>query len=99
MFESQDYISQVQSSNIENDIDNEEKNDLVSDLQVAADILAYFKKEYSESDPDRYKIILQEYEELKSVTIKAVRSENIITLNELDKIKKEFEDIKEIESY
>lgn len=99
MSESQDYISQVQSSNIENDIDNEEKNDLVSDLQEANDILSYFKREYSQSDPERYQELLTEHEELRITTIEAVKSENLITTNELDSIKKEFEDVENLEGY
>ena len=46
MSELNEFIPLVQSSEVKNDSDNEIKNDLVSDLQEANDILAYFKKEY-----------------------------------------------------
>jgi tellurite resistance protein len=94
-----EFIPLVQSSEVENDVDNEQKNDLVSDLQEANDILAYFKKEYGNTEPERYQKLLKEHEDLRVTTIDAVKSENKITVSELESIKKEFEDIKEIESY
>lgn len=98
MSEAPNYLSQIYSAEIEADENNEIKDELIDNLHEAEDILRYFKKEYWEGSLE-YSAVLNDYNELKQVTIESVQSEIRITQWELISIKNELKDITDQENF
>ncbi|MCP4522755.1 MAG: hypothetical protein GY828_00890 [Candidatus Gracilibacteria bacterium] len=98
MSETPDILSQVYSAEIETDTNDKIKDKLIKSIHETHDILRYFKNEYGEESHE-YQKIIQEYQELKKITITAVQSEQNITISELKNIEKELKNITDSESF
>ena len=82
------------TSEIENSSETKEsiREETLDAINTAKNILNHLK----ESNPEKYKIALIEYEDLRLKTIGFVKSDNEITEDELSNIKLELSQIKKI---
>ncbi len=85
----------IQSTELEN---NEYKNEAINQTDEALKILNYFREEYGVNSKE-FINVKKEYDELKEKTRLIFQSNSKITKIEIESLKKEFEDIKDLESY